>query len=148
MVMAKRGLKLTVKVPNFNKDSKEWRRGINRAVAEAQERNSVTYKDTDKLDVPVQFYLRNPKLTLLDLDNRLKDVFDALQGFIGEKGKRGILKKIVPNDNQIYRLVAEKRIPPKSNREAYSTIVIRQYHEHRGTASSARDTRKRQPAKT
>lgn len=88
--MAKRGLKLSVRIPNFQKAT-DWRRGINRAVAEAQKKGPVAYNDTDKLEVQIKFYLRNPKLTVLDIDNRLKDVFDALQGFIGEKGKSGAL---------------------------------------------------------
>lgn len=144
IVMAKRGLKLSVRIPNFQK-AKQWRRGINRAVAEAQKKAPVAYEDTDKLEVQIKFYLRNPKLTVLDIDNRLKDVFDALQGFIGEKGKSGALKKIIPNDNQIYRIVAEKRLAPKAKRDAESTIIIRRYDHHRGTAQSVRDFRKNQP---
>jgi Holliday junction resolvase RusA-like endonuclease len=145
--MAKRALTLSVRIPNFNKNSKQWRFGINEAVAGAQEKASVVYEETDKLEVQIRFHLRNPKLTVLDIDNRLKDVFDALQGFIGEKGKSNKLKKIIPNDNQIYRIVAEKRLAPKGDRDALSTLVIRPYHNHRGTARSARDTRKHQPPK-
>jgi Holliday junction resolvase RusA-like endonuclease len=140
--MAKRPQKLIVRVPNFNKDSKEWRRGINRAVANEQQKHSIRYDADDKLDVRVQFYLQNPKLTILDLDNRLKDVFDALQGFIGEKGKRGTLMKIIPNDNQIYRMTAEKRIAPKANRETESIIEIRRYSAHAGTARYPRSSKK------
>lgn len=128
--MAKRGLKLSVRIPNFMKDSESWRRAIHAAVVEAQDRTHVRYSTTDKLDVEIRFHLRNPKLTILDLDNRLKDVFDALQGFIGEKGKRRALRPIIPNDNQIYRLIAEKRLAPKMNRAALSTIVIRRYDRH------------------
>jgi hypothetical protein len=97
--------------------------------------------------VQIRFHFRYPKLTVLDIDNRLKEVFDALQGFIGDKGKHGILKKIIPDDNQIYRVVAEKRLPPKGKRDALSTIVIRRYDHHKGTARSARDTRKHQSPK-
>jgi hypothetical protein len=140
--MAKRGLKLSVRIPNFMKDSKAWRRALHAAIVEVQDRGSVRYSDTDKLEVEVRFHLRNPKLTILDLDNRLKDVLDALQGFIGEKGKSGVLRPIIPNDNQIYRLIAEKRLAPKVNRSALSTIVIRRYDRHGGTAREARDTRK------
>jgi Holliday junction resolvase RusA-like endonuclease len=124
------------------KDARAWRRAIHAAIVQVQDQTSVRYSDTDKLEVQIRFHLRDPKLTILDLDNRLKDVLDALQGFIGEKGKSGALRPIIPNDNQIYRLIAEKRLAPKVNREALSTIVIRGYDHHGGTARAARDTRK------
>ena len=140
--MAKRGHKLSVRIPNFMKDSEAWRKAIHAAIVEAQDRGSVRYSETDKLEVEIRFHLENPKLTILDLDNRLKDVLDALQGFIGEKGKSGALRPIIPNDSQIYRLIAEKRKPPKVNRAAPSTIVIRKYGGHQGTVREPRDTRK------
>jgi Holliday junction resolvase RusA-like endonuclease len=140
--MAKRSLKLIARIPNFMKDAEAWRRAIHAAVVEVQDRGNVTYSDTDKLEVEILFHLRNPKLTILDLDNRLKDVLDALQGFIGEKGKSRALRPIIPNDNQIYRLIAEKRLAPKVNPGALSTIVIRRYDRHGGTVRQPRDTRK------
>jgi Holliday junction resolvase RusA-like endonuclease len=140
--MAKRGLKLSVRIPNFIGDAKAWRRAIHQAIVKVQDQGIVQYSHTDKLEVEIRFHLRNPKLTILDLDNRLKDVLDALQGFIGEKGKSRVLRPIIPNDSQIYRLIAEKRLAPKANQDALSTIVIRRYDRHGGTARLPRDTRK------
>lgn len=140
--MAKRSLKLTVRIPNFMKDAREWRRAIHAAIVKVQDQGNVKYSDTDKLEVEIRFHLRDRKLTILDLDNRLKDVLDALQGMIGEKGKSGELRPIISNDNQIYRLIAEKRLAPKVNREALSTIVIRRYDRHAGTARAPRGFRK------
>lgn len=85
--MAKRPLKLSVRIPNFRTDARLWRRAIHSAVADVQKRRDVSYTKNDKLQVEICFYLRNPKLTILDLDNRVKDVCDALQGFIYDKGK-------------------------------------------------------------
>jgi len=146
--MAKRGLKLSARFPNFVSDGRAWRRSLHAAILEVQSRGPVLYDASDKLEVEICFYLKNPKLTILDLDNRLKDVFDALQGFVGEKGKTGELKPIIPNDNQIYRVIAEKRLAPKSNREALSTIVIRRYNRHTGTIRTPRDTRKHATGKS
>jgi len=140
--MAKRSLKLSVRIPNFMTDARDWRRAIHAAIVEAQDQSNVRYSGTDKLEVEIRFHLRNPKLTILDLDNRLKAILDALQGFIGEKGKSGALRPIIPNDSQIYRLIAEKRLAPKVNRDALSTIVIRRYDRHGGTVRGPRDTRK------
>jgi len=109
--MAKRGLKLNVRIPNFVSNRAAWRRALHAAIVQVQDRGNVRYSDTDKLEVEICFNLQNPKLTILDLDNRLKDVFDALQGFDFDKGKSGVLRPIIPNDSQIYRLIAEKRMP-------------------------------------
>jgi len=141
--MPKRPLKLRVRIPNFQTDARAWRRAIHAAITDVQKRGDVRYTKTDKLQVEICFYLRNPKLTILDLDNRVKDVCDALQGFIYDKGKGG-LKPIVPNDNQIYRLIVEKRFPPKVNLASLSTIVIRRYNNDARTAATERDTRKHQ----
>lgn len=141
--MAKAALKLRVRIPNFQTDAKEWRTAIHTAIAKAQERGDFRCSADDKLDVEICFYLTNPKLTILDLDNRVKDVFDALQGFMYDKGKGG-LTQIVPNDNQIYRLTVEKRLPPKANLTALSTITIRKYDHDARTAARPRDARKHQ----
>jgi Holliday junction resolvase RusA-like endonuclease len=101
----------------------------------------VQYSATDKLEVQIRFHLQGRKLTILDLDNRLKDVGDALQRFIYDKGAGG-LKPIIPNDNQIYRLVAEKRLPSKSDLEPLSTITIRRYAGDGRTVADPRETRK------
>jgi Holliday junction resolvase RusA-like endonuclease len=142
--MAKRGLKLTIPIPNFMSDGPAWRRALHAAIVQVQDRGKVQYSDKDKLEVEICFHLKNPKLTILDLDNRLKDVFDALQGFVGDKGKSGELRPIIPNDNQIYRVIAEKRLAPKVNRAALSTIVIRRYDHHGATVHEPRDSRKHQ----
>ena len=118
-----------------------WKTAIYNAVADAQWRARVRYSESDKLDVEVCFYLRGHKLTKLDLDNRMKQVGDALQGFINDKGAGG-RTPIIPNDNQIYRLTAEKRLPAKQNLEALSTITIRAYNGDARTVADPRETRK------
>lgn len=146
--MAKRALKLSIRIPNYIADAMGWRRAIHAAVAEAQSKNTVRYYATDKLEVEIRLHLRGRRLTIVDLDNRVKDIFDALHGCIGEKGKTGKLERIIPNDNQIYRLVVERRLAPKTNRAALSTIVIRRYRAHAGTARAARKYLKHTKAPT
>jgi hypothetical protein len=146
--MRKGKLTLVAKIPNHDANVVTWKRGIYDAVTEAQRSAGVYYSDTDKLDVEVRFCLTGHKLTKLDLDNRLKAVGDALQGFINDKGALsggGRRKPIIPNDNQIYRLVGEKRLPSKHDREARSTITIRRYTADPSTAADPRETRKLLP---
>jgi Holliday junction resolvase RusA-like endonuclease len=142
----KRRLKLVARIPNYVPDGVAWKRAIYRAVTKAQRDKGVQYSGNDKLDVEVCFHLHGHKLTKLDLDNRLKAVGDALQGFISDKGKltKGRKRKpIIPNDNQIYRLTAEKRLPAKLDRDALSTISIRRYDRDARTIADPRETRKR-----
>jgi len=122
-------------------DSVAWRKAIYAAVTKAQRRDGIWYAETDKLDVEIRFHLQGRKLTTLDLDNRLKDVGDALQGFIYDKGAGG-LKPVIPNDNQIYRLTAEKRLPPKRDLDGLSIITIRRYDRDARTVCDLRETRK------
>jgi Holliday junction resolvase RusA-like endonuclease len=139
--MSKRALKLYVRIPNFESDVLAWRRKIYDAIVKVQQGSSVKYDENDKLEVEICLYLVPYKLTTLDLDNRAKTILDALQGFMRDKGKNG-LPCIIPNDNQIYRLIVEKRLPPKGNVAAFSRIEIRGYDHHARTAGSTRTTRK------
>ena len=136
--MPKRPMKLTVKLPNFQTDSKAWRREMNAAIVAAKSKTTVEYDPDDKLEIHIKFYLRDRKLTILDIDNRLKEVLDALQGMLGDKGKKKLLEPIIPNDNQIYRIVAEKRLAPKANRESLSALIIQRYRHHGATARAPR----------
>ena len=143
--MPKRKLKVVAKIPNYIVDEVGWKRAIYNAVTKAQRDAGVIYSDNDKLEVEIRFHLTGHKLTKLDIDNRLKQVGDALQGFINDKGalSNGRKRKpISPNDNQIYRWSAEKRLPSKHDRGAPSTIIIRAYNRHAPTVAGRRGTRK------
>ena len=50
-----------------------------------------------------------------DVDNRLKDVLDALQGRAGGSEALRLLKQIVLNDSQIYRFTITKSVPSKQS---------------------------------
>lgn len=140
--MVKRRLKIIARIPNYMVDSVEWKKCIYEEVRKAQRRAGVRYSRRDKLEVNVCFHLQGHKLTKLDLDNRLKQVGDALQGFINDKGAGG-RKPIIPNDNQIYRFIAEKRLPAKRDLKALSTITIRRYDRDARTVADPRETQKR-----
>jgi len=143
--MAKQRMKLSVRIPKFMKDDGEWRRAIHAAIVKGQKHGGrrVKYSASDKLDVQIRLYLRGYKLSILDVDNRAKTILDALQGLLlGKKGKSRDRDALIPNDNQIYRLIVEKRLPPKTDRKAFSTILIRRYSNHKGTARQPRSTRK------
>ena len=132
--MAKKRLVITAELPNYKKDRQEWRRQILRNVQFAAARRKVESLDDLKLDVAVRLYMKGDKrLAIHDVDNRLKDILDALQGrFTGPLGK---LKPLMENDNQVYRALVEKLPTPKRYKNKKSSpggrIIIRPYVKHR-----------------
>ena len=66
-------------------------------------------------------------MAMHDIDNRLKDIMDALQGHIGGTGKkRRALPALMPNDSQIFRATIEKQRPPDQSR-GLGHVTIRNY---------------------
>lgn len=61
-----------------------------------------------------------------DVDNRLKDIMDALQGRAGGPKKFRNHSPIIPNDKQIYRVIIEKAFPPKQS-QGLGHLVIKRY---------------------
>jgi hypothetical protein len=58
-----------------------------------------------------------------DLDNCIKDIFDARQGRAGGANSKRAVQTIIPNDNQILRLETEKTQPSKQARSRGHVIV-------------------------
>jgi len=87
----------------------------------------IRYTPKDKLEIYLRLYFREPDLSKIDVDNRLKDVMDALQGQIGGAGtKRRNTKRVIRNDSQIYRVTVEKSLPPGQSQEL-GHLTIRKY---------------------
>jgi Endodeoxyribonuclease RusA len=116
VTMAKRPLKLHVRIASYLPPRNAWRRLLHAAVTGAQARTPVRYDATDKLQIAVRLYLNHPAVLIHDVDNRLKDILDALQGRLGGPKRIREFDSIIPNDNQIYRVVIEKALPPKQSR--------------------------------
>jgi len=121
--MSKRPLKLHFRLPPYeSSDRNKWRRRIHAAAL--AKRANVRYEPTDKLEIKVALYFESRALSWHDVDNRLKDVLDALQGRAGGPKEVHDLEPIIPNDRQVYRVVVEKREPPRQSR-GYGHVTIR-----------------------
>jgi hypothetical protein len=103
---------ITVRIPAYISPRQEWRRRIARSVQTEQRRTGVFYSNTDKIEVRVCLYIKPPRLSIHDLDNRLKDILDALQGRFGGPQKVAPRSPTIPNDRQIWRITAQKAEPP------------------------------------
>ena len=135
--MAKRRLKLRVRIPPYTSPRNKWRHQIHRAVLDAARDKGIQYQKDDRLELNVVLYLPKVGLRFHDVDNRLKDVMDALQGRAGgTKGKRK-LEAIVPDDHQVFKVTVEKRLPsPQSHGAGH--LIIRRY-----TPSTHNESRQR-----
>lgn len=124
--MAKRPLTLKFRIPPYKTPRNAWRREIYKAVEQARKEADVAYDAADHLQLDVLIYMDESELSFHDVDNRLKDIMDALQGRIGgSKGKRD-LPPIIPNDSQFFRVTVEKRLTvPQSLKMGH--VVIRKY---------------------
>jgi hypothetical protein len=125
-VMPKRPLRLKIRIPEYEAPRNSWREAIHQAVLEVQKRTEVTYESDDRLEVLLQLYFTDARATEIhDVDNRLKDCLDALQGRVGGTKTKAwrALPPIVPNDRQIWRVVVEKaRAPKQAHGRGHLTI--------------------------
>jgi Holliday junction resolvase RusA-like endonuclease len=119
----------------------QWRKDILANVLEAA--NGVHYERHDPLEVVVLLYLSKGKRHIIhDVDNRLKDILDALQGRFGPSRVRGDERCLIENDNQIRRVLIEKQeIPKKFGDDAGGRILIRPYQSHRWPLQSTKGHR-------
>lgn len=110
--MAKSRRTIRTKLPTYRKDRQEWRREILDNVRHAAEVRGVEYDSNQLLEVEVVLYLtRGKRHDIHDVDNRLKDILDALQGRF--RGANREEQRLIDNDNKVCRAVVEKRPTPK-----------------------------------
>jgi hypothetical protein len=123
--MAKRTQNLKFRLPEYVSPRNAWRKKIYETALEAMKKQGVSYPEDTKLVVEVRLYLRGRKLEIHDVDNRLKDVLDALQGRMG--GSKAIRKfvPIIQNDRQVYRVVITKSAPPGQSHGLGHVAVLR-----------------------
>jgi len=125
--MMKRKLTLHIRIPAYRVPRNTWRQVIHAEVLRSAEAQRVTYETTDRLELAVTLCISEEKLGWHDVDNRLKDIMDALQGRAGGSKAKRKLNPIIPNDNQIYRVTIEKKRPPPQSL-GLGHITIRKYN--------------------
>jgi len=109
-------MKAKFRLPEYVSPRTSWRRMIHAVAEQALSDNGVVYRPDDKLELNVILYLTEPSLRMHDVDNRLKDIMDALQGRVAGSGKeKPALRPLIENDNQIYRVIIEKLAPPRQS---------------------------------
>ena len=126
--MAKRRFSITVRLPAYARPRNEWRRRVHAAVLEALARRGVGYHDADRLELRVSLALDARPLALDAIDERVKDVVDALGGRIaGPRSQRRIAP--IVQDDQIARIVLEKT--ERRSRGALGELAVTRFRPRR-----------------
>ena len=86
----------------------------------------IEYTTEQKLELRITLYLAEPDIKFHDVDNRLKDIMDSLQGRMGGSKKEQLHKRLIPNDRQIYKVTIEKKQPPIQS-HGLGHLEIRKY---------------------
>jgi hypothetical protein len=123
--MAKRRFSIVVELPGYARPRNEWRRRVHAAVLDELARRGVGYQDADRLELRLALALEGRSLSVHAIDERVKDVIDALGGRIaGPRSTRRIAP--VVGDDQITRIVLEKAATRRRGR-ALGQLAIARY---------------------
>jgi len=135
--MTKRKQTITANLPGYERDRYRWRRRILRSVLQAKTAAGVTYEDETKFEVVVLLYLKSGKRhDIHDVDNRLKDILDALQGRFGSQRAK---TRLIEDDRYISRALVEKQpIPKLLPANSGGRLLIRPYRERRWPLQSTK----------
>jgi len=99
---------LEVSLPPYETPRNAWRSKIHAAALEAMRTGGISYSESDWLAVDVQLVMTEAMFRFHDVDNRLKDILDALQARVGGPKRIRSLTPLIPNDFQVVRAVVEK----------------------------------------
>ncbi len=127
--MAKRRSSIVAALPAYARPRNEWRRRVHATVLEALARRGVGYTGADRLELRIALALGERPLSLHAIDERVKDVVDALGGRIAGPRSRRRIAPIV-EDGQIARIVLE-RSAARARGRALGELAISRYRARR-----------------
>jgi Holliday junction resolvase RusA-like endonuclease len=119
---------LKVRLPMYGSPRHNWRKKLHTSIMAALKDKGIEYATDQKLELHIILYLEEPHIRFHDVDNRLKDIMDSLQGRMGGSKREQRFKRIIPNDRQIYKVTIEKRQPPIQS-HGLGHLEIRKYSE-------------------
>jgi hypothetical protein len=123
--VAKRRFSIVVELPGYARPRNEWRRRVHAAVLEELARRGVGYQDADRLELRLTLALGGRPLSVHAIDDRVKDIIDALGGRIaGPRSTRRIAP--IVGDDQIARIVLEQD-GARGRRRTLGQLAITRY---------------------
>lgn len=127
--MAKRRFSIVAQLPAYARPRNEWRRRVHAVVLEALARRGVGYRGADRLEIRIALALEGRPLSIHAVDERVKDVVDALGGRIAGPRSRRRIAPIV-GDDQIARIVLESG-ERRGRGRAFGQLAIARYRARR-----------------
>ena len=115
-----------MRIPRYKFPRYSWRQAIHTEAFKAAKARGVSYSPDDQLEMLITLYLDEMGLRFHDVDNRLKDIMDALQGRVGGSKAGRQLEPIIPNDHQVFKVTIEKMLSPGQS-HGMGHLVIRKY---------------------
>lgn len=91
---------IKIRLPEYERKASQCRRAIHQELSRAYPTFDVV---TGLVELIVTLYFDNRRTHWNDVDNRLKDVMDALQGRFGGPKLLKLNRQFIANDNQICR---------------------------------------------
>ena len=76
----------------------------------------VAYRAFDALMIQIVLYFNSRRITCHDVDNRVKDILDALQARMGGPKAVRSHAPLIPNDSQVFEVIVKKLLPPKQSK--------------------------------
>jgi hypothetical protein len=126
--MVKQSLSLKVRLPLYESPRNKWREKLHAGIMAALKDKGIEYDADQKLELRITLYLAEPHIRFHDVDNRLKDIMDSLQGRMGGGKKEQLFKRLISNDRQIYKVTIEKKQPPIQS-HGLGHLEIKKYKE-------------------
>lgn len=123
--MAKRKFKIHFRIPPYAASRNEWRKLIYDAARAEMQVRRVTYRSDDRLALTLVLYFNGVAIGFHDVDNRLKDVMDALQARMG--GPKAVRrdKPLIQNDRQVFKVTVTKMLPPPQSHSLGHVTIVR-----------------------
>ena len=117
--------RLKIRLPEYAFPRNRWRKKIYDAINKKLREKGERKIKFEKTELKLVLYFSRSKIKFIDVDNRLKDVMDALQARWGSKISKNNSIPLIKNDNTIYKVTVEKRIPPKQSKGLGHLIIQR-----------------------
>jgi len=112
--VAKARVTITAPIPGYRRNRATWRREILASVLAAADGAGVSFDPKQSYEVVVLLYMTKGKRhDIHDVDNRLKDILDALQGRFGRSKSS---RRLIENDRKVCRVVMGKAGDPQASR--------------------------------
>jgi hypothetical protein len=117
--MPKRRTKFKCDLPPYVHPRLRWRQLIHQSAHEAFRRQQVhKYTAENRFMLTIRLRMTKSAMAFHDIDNRLKDIMDALQGRLGGPKSIAAQRPLIPNDRQIFRVSIEKLNSKKTSQMA------------------------------